>query len=51
MLSGTNTKGKSIILLTDGIDNMSQTPIEELLDVVSKSGIKVYVVVLVKKRS
>ena len=50
ILSNSKTKSKTIILLTDGIDNMSQTRFEELVDVATKSKIKIYVIGIGKEQ-
>ncbi len=44
ILTGSLAKSKIAILLTDGIDNMSQTTFQEILKVTQKSGIKLYII-------
>jgi Ca-activated chloride channel family protein len=44
LLSKSETKTKVIVLLTDGSDNMSKTSFEELLEVIKKSDVKLYVI-------
>ncbi len=43
-LENSKVKSKIIILLTDGIDNMSETPFIDLVDVLKKSDIKLYTI-------
>ncbi len=44
ILEGSKGKSKIALLLTDGIDNMSQTTHEELLEVLKDSKIKLYII-------
>ena len=43
-LEASKVKSKIIILLTDGIDNMSETPFADLVDVLKESKIKLYTI-------
>ncbi len=44
ILEKSEAKSKIAILLTDGMDNMSNTKYEEILDAVSKSKVKLYII-------
>jgi len=44
MLDSSNVKSKVVILLTDGVDNMSQVSEDEVKSLVSKSNIKLYTI-------
>lgn len=44
MLENSKAKSKVVILLTDGIDNMSQVSVNEVKSLVSKSNIKLYTI-------
>jgi Ca-activated chloride channel family protein len=44
MLEKSKSKSKVVILLTDGIDNMSQITVEEVKSLVSKSDVKLYTI-------
>jgi len=50
ILQNSDTKNKAIILLTDGIDNMSENSFDDTLDVATKSKIKTYIIGIGKKR-
>ena len=44
MLEKSKAKSKIVILLTDGIDNMSQITVDEVLSLVEKSKVKLYTI-------
>ncbi len=44
ILANSNTKSKIAILLTDGVDNMSNTSFNEILELTQKSKIKLYLI-------
>lgn len=44
MLEKSNAKSKIVILLTDGIDNMSQITVDEVVSLVEKSKVKLYTI-------
>ncbi len=44
MLSHSHAKSKVIILLTDGMDNMSRVPLAELKSLIQKSPVKLYTI-------
>ena len=44
MLSNSKAKSKIAILLTDGIDNMSKVPLEEIKSLIEKSPVKLYTI-------
>jgi len=44
LLDKSKSKSKIIILLTDGLDNMSKLPIDEVLNIAKKDNIKIYTI-------
>jgi Ca-activated chloride channel family protein len=50
IMQNSDTKNKAIILLTDGMDNMSENSFDETLDVAMKSKIKTYIIGVGNKR-
>jgi Ca-activated chloride channel family protein len=44
MVEKSNAKSKVVILLTDGIDNASAIPSNDVLDIISKSKVKLYTI-------
>ena len=50
MLEESQARSKVVILLTDGIDNMSQVSIEDVQSLISKSNIKLYTIGIGAKR-
>ena len=44
ILAGSSAKSRIAILLTDGVDNMSQTSFRDILEVTKKSSIKLYII-------
>jgi len=44
LLSKSKAKSKIVILLTDGMDNMSKIPFEDVLNMIKKRDIKLYVI-------
>ncbi len=44
LLSASEAKSKIVILLTDGIDNMSKTTFADIMEVTKKSDIKLYII-------
>lgn len=50
MLEKSKVKSKIVILLTDGIDNMSQITVDEVKSLIEKSDVKLYTIGIGRKR-